>query len=702
MFVVSHLLIKGDKIRMNKHIKEACQQYVSQMVNPEYAIMLNGPWGCGKTHFITKLQKEDWLKNNDDKSSKVVNISLYGVASKEDIEQCIFNGFVKVQGKLENEENNIELPGWMKAIGAGTKAFVESKFSIDTKAMMPYILQDCIKKIRTIIIDDLERASMPTHEIMGYFYNFFIEQGIRVIFIGNEDEIKNDNGVIDEHYIRTKEKVIGETYTIQPQISDAIKTFLQPEQKINILLAEKRAIDICLRVVERLEMVNLRTIWQGLIRVQRLLSSINECKAFNSMKYLEDEYGDDDHTKEDYLAEVLELYLVLYMQMTTGEVTKEGVVESKGEIDSKNIIKEAIGVYKHELCSLKTLNMREEQESIEKKQRNNQVDIHSITRSLRREPRGFVALLSSGEGGYMIWADYLFESKIDIEQLNKVVDEDKQWFTPKKNVKSNLYILISESINMEDAEFQSCYSTVKSELMLGNYTEIGELMHAYAQCLTYKEFGVREYEEHEIRDFFDEVLSKTIVKVESRDSSWSIYDRSSMGYQYSSNMRIGEGKLFADKLRELELAARIDMNKKMFIDEFNAVASPSELSQWISLLYVNNSGRDYNLYYDKPVLSWLGSAQVFSKINNFSFSEQLDFIDSLKGRYEMRYSNGEFKNVHYPDYEVLVELEKEYTLHIDSIGVGHIQNYRLLILNRRLQELISYCNSFIVKEETKI
>lgn len=668
---------------MNKHIKEACKQYITQEVNPEYGIMLTGPWGCGKTFFVNELQKESWLKNTKTKNEKkVVKISLYGVTVKEDIDTQLFYA---THEKLDNE--------LIKNAGTIIGTFLGGSYNIDGKTAMSMCFKDWSKEVKVIIADDLERANMPVHEIMGYFYNYIVNQSIRIIFIGNEDEIKDTEGNKDRKFERTKEKVIGETYTLQPQIEDAVQAFLAME--IDIEIPSERAVQICLKVIERLEIINLRTIWQGLVRVQRLMSAIVESKAFNSVTYLPEEYSVNDHTKEDYLAEVLELYLVLYMQITTGEVTIENDTSIDDDALSQSIIEEMIGVYKHDLCSVATLNKREERKKLQTKVGSYQDNTSSILRNMRRIVSGFVALLSSGKDRDKIWSDFLFESKINKELLNNVVSEDKEWFTPKKDVKSNLYKLVSDGINMEDEDFNNCYETVIDEFLRGEYVDVGELMHGYSLCLTYKEFGVREYTEGEISSLFDKILSNTNIKLEARYSSWLVYDRGSMGYQFSSNMQIGEGKAFADKLRDLENNVRKDTDKKIFLDEFEAISSAHELNEWFGILYVNNTGRAYNKYYEEPVLSWLGSDKIFDKLILFPFGEQLDFVDTLKSRYEMRYSNGEFKRKHYSDYNVLVDLDKKYAEYLHSIGIGSIQNYRLSIIARRLKELIVYCKSFM-------
>ena len=41
----------------NKHIKEFLNYYIG-LPNPQYAVLLKGKWGSGKTHFINEYKKE--------------------------------------------------------------------------------------------------------------------------------------------------------------------------------------------------------------------------------------------------------------------------------------------------------------------------------------------------------------------------------------------------------------------------------------------------------------------------------------------------------------------------------------------------------------------------------------------------------------------------------------------------------------------
>ena len=79
----------------NKEIIEVLEEYVN---NPkkQYAILIDGEWGCGKTHFI----KNEYIKKED---ANKVYISLYGVKSKEEINKKIYYAIIDKKIKINKK-----------------------------------------------------------------------------------------------------------------------------------------------------------------------------------------------------------------------------------------------------------------------------------------------------------------------------------------------------------------------------------------------------------------------------------------------------------------------------------------------------------------------------------------------------------------------------------------------------------------------
>ena len=122
-----------------------------------------------------------------------------------------------------------------------------------------------IKTKKLIVVDDIERCSIPPEEIFGYFSEFILEKNLKAIFIGNtnrinsnieEEQEKNSNAKFNE----IKEKIIGFEFSIEPEIEEAVKYFAQ-ELKLDAL--ETIMVSNCLDIVYSFRFENLRIIRQS-------------------------------------------------------------------------------------------------------------------------------------------------------------------------------------------------------------------------------------------------------------------------------------------------------------------------------------------------------------------------------------------------------------------------------------------------------
>ena len=181
-----------------KELIESIEEYVRKPYT-DYAVMINGEWGSGKTHFWNnKLRKRiEVIKNKNGKSYKTIYISLYGINSIEEISKKIFLETNPVLTKTlkkfaEHTDGNI-IPEYVKTgvdianlygtmqVDGGRIDFAKM-FTTDDKVLC---------------FDDLERANIDIIDILGYINNFVEHDGIKTILICNEKELaikfKNNN-----------------------------------------------------------------------------------------------------------------------------------------------------------------------------------------------------------------------------------------------------------------------------------------------------------------------------------------------------------------------------------------------------------------------------------------------------------------------------------------------------------------------------
>lgn len=191
---------------MNKHIENYLDLYLERE-DVEYATLLTGKWGCGKTYFIKNYIE----KKSEEKKYKFIYISLFGLKDIPSVNDAIFEELHPI---LSHKGVKI-LGGVLKsAIKLGFKFDLggdkndETSVNIDFTKLNPFDKTEY--KDLIFIFDDLERTLISTTEILGFINSICDSEKMKTIIIANEDEI-NDN---KETYKRFKEKVIGKSFTI--------------------------------------------------------------------------------------------------------------------------------------------------------------------------------------------------------------------------------------------------------------------------------------------------------------------------------------------------------------------------------------------------------------------------------------------------------------------------------------------------------
>ena len=223
----------------NQHISQFLNYYI-KLPNPQYAVLLKGKWGSGKTHFINEYKEH--LKINN---QKYIYVSLYGVKNYDEIETKFLQSS---NPEIFNEKSIF--------VGKLADAFINNKIK-SSLGIIKKSLSSLNAKGKILIFDDLERCSIDKVDLLGYINNFVEHQSYKVILIANEEELEKT-----EKYTLIKEKLIGKTFEFISDASSAYDSFLNDELKNtevkeNVLVKEKLNI---LELFEKSESKNLRTL----------------------------------------------------------------------------------------------------------------------------------------------------------------------------------------------------------------------------------------------------------------------------------------------------------------------------------------------------------------------------------------------------------------------------------------------------------
>lgn len=178
-------------------ITDIILKYIDEEIY-NYAIMIDGEWGCGKTYYIKESlieaiedhENQKTSNNEEYKVHQVIYISLYGIKSIDEISKQVF-----MKSYLSKAENATGLgKAGVKVVGTVLPALFDvinnkigTSLSVDN-------VSDNIEKFlpardKIFIFDDLERCDCPINEILGYINSFVEQDGLKVILVANQKEI---------------------------------------------------------------------------------------------------------------------------------------------------------------------------------------------------------------------------------------------------------------------------------------------------------------------------------------------------------------------------------------------------------------------------------------------------------------------------------------------------------------------------------
>ena len=218
----------------NEFVSEYLNAYMA-MKDIDFAVMISGPWGCGKTHFIKDYLNRCRQLLPDPGQNLFWYVSVHGVSNCAEIDLRLYeaahpvigNGTVKLVGHLVRgiAETGLKIGCQVDTKSVG-KIFDASKKLYDKLIT----LYDGKKKPSLIVFDDFERSRLDKTVLLGYISDLLQAQ-VPIVIIGAENEIEtslNDEGGnknIDQ-YRRIREKVIGQTFYLQDELRDLFRTLI--------------------------------------------------------------------------------------------------------------------------------------------------------------------------------------------------------------------------------------------------------------------------------------------------------------------------------------------------------------------------------------------------------------------------------------------------------------------------------------------
>ncbi len=243
--------------------------YLSDEHESDSAVMLEGPWGIGKTYFVKEYLKSRQASiQTTDKPGKrrYLYASLYGVRTTAEITAQFFS---QAHPKLNSKA--ARLLGSLASRVINGFAGTDVNSQQENQAILEGLVLNLEDQI--LVFDDLERCAMPLSDVMGFINAYVEHEGMKVIVIASESDMPEDSQKAE--YLNKKEKLIGKTLRVGSDPRTVLQEFLKKIKDPIVVSTIKIEQEQLLRVFTSSEAHNFRSLRSALTDFERLVSLVD-------------------------------------------------------------------------------------------------------------------------------------------------------------------------------------------------------------------------------------------------------------------------------------------------------------------------------------------------------------------------------------------------------------------------------------------
>lgn len=474
----------------------------------DYAIMINGEWGSGKTYFWNnKIRKKIETMQLNGKRYTTIYMSLYGISNLEEISKKIFiettqlmdknlRKFMDANGQTnipEYAKTGLDMANFFGVTQNGDKIDYADFFSTDDKVLC---------------FDDLERANVDVIDILGYINNFVEHDHIKTIIICNEKELstklkssnlemktfiatylldkqnelnKTDKPMVEkiqdkiEHvfdkandYERIKEKLIGETFEYAPKFDYIINGILMRyENEPDLIRFLRENTIIIINTFERSGTRNLRILKHALNDFKKVFDMVNKSYP---------------NTSHRVMQTMLIFTIAISFEIKAGKVTKNKFMNIKDNEEYKAILVSSRVLMDNRQFYIKEFD-------------------NNYYYNFKAEYRFFKFI------EYYV-RTRIFDMKIfkdDMETIRNTVDTE--------NLPGYKRLLTEEYWKISDDEFGNVIEDIMKDIKEGNL-ELIDIVKIYAYFSYFSRKGLIDYDIKTLKNVFFDGMNKASLKSE--------------------------------------------------------------------------------------------------------------------------------------------------------------------------------------------
>ncbi|MEQ1110954.1 P-loop NTPase fold protein [Acinetobacter johnsonii] len=565
----------------NKHIEEYLDYYFDGKKKFEYAVLLNGAWGSGKTWFVKK-----YIEKQISKDKKVAYISLNGISKTSEIDEAIFKCIHPVLGSKQAKLAGQIFKGTLKAtlrIDLDGDSKPDANLGISAPDIkLPDYLKIDDKFI--LIFDDLERCELKIEETLGYI-NYFVEQeNIKVLVVSNDTEIKES-----DNFLSKKEKLIGTTFNYSEDQDLAIKSIL--EEIDNFELKEKliTVIPLITETFNKIGYKNLRAFKQSVFDFERF--------------YRKDTFEWKGNFDQEIFEKLLKYFLILSLENKKGRFHNEILKFKKDEESTSNA--EEKGTSKI-LKIMRGVDSKDSEDFMNKYN----CSLNDFILSSKR------------------WHEIINLNIIDQNQIN--LDLYEAHFRLKEDKPT--WFRLMDFWDLSELEFDDLIKKAKEEVESNKLEHPTDVLHIISMLIYFKKNKLIYFSVDKLLPI---AKAHWVNLFEVNERMRKINDFSFTEYSGSYGFYAKGIEQFDKFIREI-MESYEDKYKEKNIERVQELLNLMETNGWLFAQRISLTNSEENFYYNFPILKEINSKDFARKLCDTRSNHSNSILHGISNRYMIK------------------------------------------------------------------
>ncbi|MEL1244409.1 P-loop NTPase fold protein [Flavobacterium sp. DGU11] len=584
---------------MNEHVNRYLNYYINIENPPEFAVFIRGNWGTGKSWFL-----DNFIQQNS--STTFLRVSLYGMGSFKDIDESIFQQLHPILSSKGMRLAGKVLKGLIKTtINLDLNGDKKSDVTIN-QGIPDIVLPEYLNNLdnNVIVFDDLERCSIPIEDLLGYINQFVENKGLKVIIVGNEEEIiKSDGESKKNKFAFIKEKLIGKSFDIKPDFDSSVDHFISQLTNTHVIDLLNSKKDIIKNIFETAGYNNLRHLKQSILDYERFHYYLPKI----------------ENNKIDLLNHIIESFFILSFELKKGDMIEKDINDFFLNFTFDENDKKPIDILRDKYSMFNT---------------------------------GQSPILPQDYSSFFIYGES------DDKSIKNSIDSSKYY----DNEKTPTWIKFWRLYDLDDDTFLSYYTNVIEDFKNFKFIDKYVIIHVTAVLLNYSELNLINLNQEDIIEYGKENI---LNLKEKRLLNTNILEELNYEYAYGLAFHSKRNPKF---IEFLDFTKNILIESASDFQPENIEILISELKENLTTFYskIVLVGTHHAIYYDIPILNYIdykvfGDIWMTSSSNNkrlianifnkrykheafiLKLKNELSWIESLKDYIQTNYLTQEIK-----------------------------------------------------------